>query len=445
MSSMLALYAVPLIVIFIYAASKRLKAEKSGQLVFADNLSAGLTQPASIHPVVDTRLCIGCESCIHACPEFPAHQVLGLVAGKAELVSPTDCIGHGACANVCPVNAISLVFGTKAQGVELPVTSSDFETNQPDLFIAGELGGMGLIRNALEQGKQAMNTIVERLDDGRKSDTDALDVLIVGAGPAGLAASLAAKEAGLKFRTIDQDNFGGSVANFPKRKLVMTAPAELPIIGKTHFKLTTKEELMDFWLSVRKRVQLPINAPERLVQLTRSETGGHQSSGVWRATTDQGEHVARAVLLAIGRRGTPRQLGVPGEDLSKVSYRMIDPDGYDGRHVMVVGGGDSALEAACSIAESGAASVALVYRQTVFKRAKRGNRERLEELAKRGTLSVHTESEPIEINPDNVKLKCAGGIRTLDNDDIIICAGGTLPTGFLKETGIATETKYGTA
>jgi ferredoxin len=109
------------------------------------------------------------------------HHVLGLVGGRAELVSPADCIGHGACKTACPTEAISLVFGTERRGVEIPVLNASFETNVRGVFVAGELGGMGLIRNALEQGRQA----VEAIHATRKASAQQLDLVIVGAGPAG--------------------------------------------------------------------------------------------------------------------------------------------------------------------------------------------------------------------------------------------------------------------
>src|ERR1019366_8687071 len=141
--------------------------------------------------------CLGCGSCVKACPEQPHHEVLGLIDGKAVLVGPTECIGHGACKAVCPFDAFPLVFAAKRGGLDVPVLKQNFESNVRGIYVAGELGGMGLIKNALAQGQQALEAIAKA---GAKRP-GALDVLIVGAGPAGLAASLAAKKLGLAYQT----------------------------------------------------------------------------------------------------------------------------------------------------------------------------------------------------------------------------------------------------
>jgi thioredoxin reductase (NADPH) len=155
------------------------------------------------------------------------------------------------------------------------------------------------------------------------------------------------------------------------------------------------------------------------------------------------------MLLAIGRRGTPRKLGIVGEELNKVVYSMIDPSEYSGKKVCVVGGGDSALEAAHTIAEEPGAEVLLSYRSAAFSRAKRKNREKIDRLAADGVLRVVLESQVAEIGESNLVLAYQrDGKETreiIDNDAVIVCVGGILPTGFLKEIGIEVETKYGTA
>ncbi|MGD8808470.1 MAG: NAD(P)-binding domain-containing protein, partial [Gammaproteobacteria bacterium] len=382
------------------------------------------------------RICIGCGACVAACPEMPGHQVLGLVRRKAELISPTDCIGHGACKTACPVEAISLVFGSAERGVDIPNVDVDFQTNVPGIFIAGELGGMGLIRNAIEQGKQAMAAIVRRVKDAR-ADADT-QVAIIGAGPTGIAASLAAKQAGLEYITIEQDSLGGTVANFPKRKLVMTSPVELPLIGVVRFSETTKEELMEFWEKVEKKAGLRISYGE-YVRAVRAS-----SATRFEIETSKRTLTAQSVLLAIGRRGTPRKLGVPGEELSKVVYKLIDPEQYKGMRVLIVGGGDSALESAISIAEQPGATVTLSYRSAAFSRAKKKNRERLDAAQQSGRVSVLMESNVKSISADSVELEQQGQAIRIENDAVIVNAGGILPTGFLRETGIEVETKYGT-
>jgi thioredoxin reductase/NAD-dependent dihydropyrimidine dehydrogenase PreA subunit len=384
---------------------------------------------------VDPLKCIGCGSCISACPEQPEHHVLGLIGGKARLVSPTECIGHGACRSACPVGAIELVFGTATRGVDLPRVSPWFETNVAGVFIAGELGGMGLIRNAVEQGRQA----VEQIHARRARGGAELDLVIVGAGPAGFAASLAALERRMKFATLEQESLGGCVFQYPRGKIVMTQPARLPIVGDIRLRTTSKEELLELWRAIERKVGLRVRCGERVEGIARAGDGF-----VVRSTG--GEHRARSVLLAIGRRGTPRKLGVQGEDLPKVTYRLIEPEQYAGRHVLVVGGGDSALEAAASVAETGSAgSVVLSYRGDAFSRAKPRNRERIAAAERAGRLHVMLKSQVEAIEPQAVTLKAGEGTQRFANDAVIVSAGGILPGDFLRSIGIEIETKYGTA
>jgi len=396
--------------------------------------ASGMTEPPSLHPVIDPNICIGCKSCISACPEMPGHQVLGLIHGKADLISPSECIGHGACVTACPVGAITLVFGTATRGIDIPNVGPDFQTNVPGVYIAGELGGMGLIRNAIEQGRQAINSIAQ---NRAPREGAMVDVVIVGAGPAGFSASLAAMEQKLSFVTLEQDSFGGTVAHYPRGKLVMAGTANLPLVGKVKFGDTSKEKLLAYWEKVQRDTGVPISFKERVVAVTPEGKG-------FRVQTNAREIMARNVLLAIGRRGTPRQLGVPGEDMTKVTYRLIEPEQYSNRQVLIVGGGDSALEAAASISQIAGTRVALSYRSEAFNRVKAANRERLREAIESGKVKVLMSSEVVAIEGGKVRLKLEQDELTLDNDAVIISAGGVLPTAFLKSIGIKIETKYGT-
>lgn len=431
-------YALPLAALYLIVLNRRTKLSASSHEVYRESIEAGLTQPPSLHPVVNPNTCIGCESCIHACPEYPVHHVLGLIKNKATLVSPTDCIGHGACKTVCPVNAISLVFGTAERGIDIPNVNPDFSTNADGVFIAGELGGMGLIRNAINQGREAIGSI-GRYVKKIKADPDCLDVLIVGAGPAGMAAALGAMEAKMKYKVIEQNSLGGTVASFPRGKLVMTAPVNLPLVGEVNFTETSKEELIDFWSSVQSKTQMKIQTDERLIGVEKG------AKGVLLAKTDKGLYPTRSLLLAIGRRGTPRKLGVPGEEFPKVTYSLSDPAQYRDQSVLVVGGGDSALEAACSIAELGESRVTLSYRSATFSRAKLKNRQRVEKADAAGLVQVLMSSKVTMIEESKVLIEHEDELLDLQNDAIIVCAGGILPDWLLKEIGIEMETKHGTA
>jgi thioredoxin reductase/NAD-dependent dihydropyrimidine dehydrogenase PreA subunit len=370
---------------------------------------------------------------VKACPEQQHHNVLGILDGRAHLVSPGDCIGHGACRQVCPVNAITLVFGSERRGVDIPLITPNFESTVPGMFIAGELGGMGLIRNALEQGRQAVEAIAQR----GAAKGERLDLVIVGAGPAGFAGALTAKSKNLRCVTLEQESLGGAVFQYPRGKLVMTAPATLPLLGKVNFRQTSKEALLEFWQAAERKTGVKINYRERVEDIVREADG-------FLVKTSRGSYATRSVLLAIGRRGTPRKLGVPGEDLPKVVYRLIDPEQYAGQKVLVVGGGDSALEAAASIAESGG-TVVLSYRGAEFDRAKAGNRERVRRVADAGQLRVLMSSNVKQIEREAVALDSRGEVIEVRNDTVIVSAGGVLPSDFLRRIGISVETKYGAA
>lgn len=426
-------YAVPLLGLWLTFFIVSRRRTKRALAVMEEARIAGLTEPASLHPVIDPALCLGCAACVKACPE---RSVLGIIDGKARLIEPSHCVGHGACATSCPTDAISLVFGTETRGVDIPHVSPKFETNVPGLFIAGELGGMGLIRNAIEQGRQAIRHIAAKaraIDAG----PGVLDLLIVGAGPAGISAALGAMEQKLKFRIVEQDTLGGTVAHFPRGKLVMTAPAELPLVGKVKFGEISKEKLLEFWEGVVAQTGLGIDFEQRVDSVSRE-------NGLFIVRTNRSKFKAKTVLLAIGRRGTPRTLGVPGEDSTKVVYRLVDPQQYGGQHVLVVGGGDSALEAAASISDEAGTQVTLSYRGKAFDRARQKNRDRVNAAVAAGRLSVLLESDVERIAMRTVAIRTRQGVLEIGNDAVIVCAGGVLPTEFLKRTGIEVETKYGT-
>lgn len=395
---------------------------------------AGLTQPASLHPVIDPNKCLGCGACVKACPEG---EILGLVQGKALLIEPANCIGHGACQQACPFDAISLVFGTAERGIDIPNVSDSFETSRNGVYIAGELGGMGLIRNAVTQGVQAVEGIVKTLRSARsrahKSD---YDLVIVGAGPAGIAAALTAMHHKLKAVVIEQDTFGGTVAHFPRNKIVMTSPVTLPLVGEVKFRETSKEALLEFWRDI-------IDTHQPDIRYSQQMTGLEGDAGAFTVTTTTSTYKCSALLLCLGRRGTPRTLDVPGDEQNKVIYRLDDPVQHANQHVLVVGGGDSALEAASTLAEASCASVTLSYRSGSFSRAKPKNRDRANKLAETGRLRLEMESTVDSIGTDDVTLNLKAEQVTLPNDAIIVCAGGILPTGFLKSIGITVDTKYG--
>jgi len=420
--------SIILIAIVFHVRSLNKKSTQFKQ-IHQETVEAGLTEPPSLHPVVDLSVCMGSGACVTSCPE----AALGVIKGKALLVSPSHCIGHGACETACPVGAIKLVFGTEKRGMDIPNVTPEFETDVAGLFIAGELGGMGLIRNAVKQGNQSIETIARR-PRGKHE----LDVLIVGAGPSGIAASLAAKHHNLRFATIEQeDSFGGTTYHYPRNKLVMTEPMNLPLVGLIKARELSKEELMDIWNDVVDKADLDIHFSEKMEEIIQESEG-------FTVKTNKGCYRTTNVLLAIGRRGTPRKLGAKGEDHPKVVYRLIEAEQYRGKHVLVVGGGDSALEAALDVCAQPDTTVTLSYRSEAFSRVKPKNRQRLEQAISAGNIRVEMQSSVEEITPDKVILKTCDNRIELENQAVIVCAGGELPIPMLKKIGIKVEARYGT-
>jgi thioredoxin reductase/ferredoxin len=401
---------------------------------------AGLSSsgPRAQHPHIDVSHCIGCGACTDVCPEG---EVLAVVGGKAAIVNPDKCIGHGLCAEACPVGAIEIVMASPSVSADLPHLSREQESSVPNLFVVGELGGLALIKNAVNQGRDCIDTIAARLGTGRHAPPgkDVHDVCIVGAGPGGISASLRAIERKLRYVTLEQDELGGTVAKYPRRKLVMTSPVEFPLHGKFRKLEVSKEELLKFWHGAVDSAGLRVNAGERVLDIQ------CDTSGIFSVTTPRGLYRARAVVLALGRRGTPRKLGVPGEELPKVMYSLLDAEAYRDARILIVGGGDSAVEAAMGLAHQTGNQVTLCYRGTAFTRIKGRNAERLKKVVTGGRLRVLYESRPIEITTDEVVLEVGGERRSLPNDYVWIFAGGIPPTELLEKIGVRTGVRDVTA
>lgn len=391
--------------------------------------------PSSIHPKIDTDVCIGSGACVRACPE---HDVIGIIGGRVNLVNPLACVGHGACAENCPVDAIELVFGTAKRGIELPLLSENFETSLGGVFVIGELGGMGLIRNAIAQGSEVGEFIGS--SSRRAKSPESYDAIVVGAGPSGISATLSLMEQGLRVLLLEGGEFGGTIAHYPRGKVVMTGPILLPGVPKIKRRTMSKEELVALWKKVHAEKQLPLRTEELVTQLE-----AEQDSYSLQTTKDS--YRCANVVLALGRRGSPRKLGVPGEELEKVSYRLLEPDPFENKEVLIVGGGNSAAECAIALAEYGACkSVGLSYRRGEFARLRAQVRESLMINIQAGKICAHLKTQVSEITAESVSLRHDDGREeSLANSAIIVQVGGTPPSALLAKFGISTIEKRGQA
>jgi thioredoxin reductase (NADPH) len=400
-------------------AEARAAAERGG--MYSDG-------PKSQHPHIHVDNCIGCGTCVKACPEG---DVLAVINGKAAIINGHKCIGHSLCADECPVGAITMVMAAASATADMPRLSSELETSVENLFIAGELGGLALIKNAVNQGRDCVDVIAARLaNEPAVEGRDIFDLIVIGAGPAGISASLRAAERNLKTITLERDSVGGTVSKYPRQKLVMTSPVEFPLHGKFRKTSLSKEDLLQFWQSVMQRTDLCIKESEVVERVQKDE------DGLFSVKTASGVYRARTVILALGRAGTPRKLGVPGEDLEHVYYRLIEADHYTHKNILIVGGGDSAVEAAMGLASQAGNKVTLSYRRGEFMRLKDRNTKRIEEHMRSKKLEVIFNSAPTEFQEGKVILECKDGIRELKNDFVWIFAGGIPPSDFLKAAGI---------
>jgi len=424
------LLAAGIILTFLFFHLRKLKKRDERARAAIENGKLYSEGPRAQHPHIDANYCIGCAACTMVCPEG---DVLAMLGGKAVIVNGYKCIGHSLCAEVCPVGAITMVMANPSMGADMPFLTPEYETSIKNLFIAGELGGLALIKNAINQGRACVDVIANRMAaaGGPRPALGIYDVLIVGAGPAGISASLRAIEKKLNYVTLDEGEIGGTVAKYPRQKLVLTSPVEFPMYGKFKKTELSKEDLLAFWSQVLQRVDFKYKKGEKVGHIQKA------ADGIFTITTATANYRARSVILAIGKGGSPRKLGAKGEELPKVMYRLIEADHYVHKRVLVVGGGDSAVEAAMGLAHQVGNTVTLSYRQSGFTRIKERNAKRLEEFTRKGKLKVILNSKVLEITPDAVVLDVNGASQRFPNDYVWVFAGGDPPTAFLKKIGIS--------
>ncbi len=428
--TLVAVFVVAIIMIYLF---KQKRDSRIVEKKIAIAKEEGMYEPVTLHPVIDVNRCIRSGACISACPE---KDIIGIKDGKATIINASHCIGHGACFHACPVQAITLYIGTEKRGVELPHVDQNFETNVPGVYIAGEMGGMGLIKNSVEQGKQAVENLTRKIDRNIKAE---YDLIIVGAGPAGISASLTAKKNNLSALTLEQDTLGGTVFTFPRSKIVMTSAMDLPLYGKIKLYETSKQELLRLWNEVLSKNEIELHENSKVESVTNVDKH-------FVVKTQSGEnYTSRKILLVIGRRGSPRKLNVPGEDRAKVAYRLLEPELIRDQNILIVGGGDSAIESALLLSDNN--KVTLSYRSDVFGRLKPKNNEKIKEAITENRIKVLFNSNLISIDEDKVLISLSVTEEILDfkNDLVYIFAGGELPTQFLEKIGIQITKKFGEA
>lgn len=394
----------------------------SGPASPAPEVTDNRTPGGNLRPLIDLDLCVGCGACVHVCP----FNVLEIVNEKAIALRLGDCTEYSACIKECPTNAITLVKGGAMQTEELPVYDSNLETNVPGLYLAGEITGKGLIKIAINQGKRAVDSILRQ----RPQSGEQFDVIVIGAGPAGTSAALAARSAGLNVLVLEQGTVGNTIRSYPRQKFVMAEPVMIPVYGPLWMEDTEKEALLEKWQQIIQSTGLAINQEEKVLHVARD-------AGNFRVQSTKAEYRGARVVLAVGRRGSPRKLGVPGEDSAKVAYNLLDAEAYRGKAICVVGGGDSGIETANGLARADLENrVWLVHNGPDFNRAKPRNKKKILKAIEEGRLKPFFNAGVVEIGDRFVKVQAAAGVEQIDNDFVFVMVGGESPKKFLNECGI---------
>jgi thioredoxin reductase len=415
---------------------ERLRAKKRAK---KDAAPEGLLKPQTRVrlPQIDTTTCLGCYACVDACP----YDVLEIERYVAVVVRPEACCGLTLCEQRCPNGSLRITDGD-AIGDRPRISDALESTDTPGLYLAGDVTGLPLIKNAILQGALA----VEQIDKGLRKEgawsgesPRPLDLVIVGAGPAGISAALRAKELGLSFEVVEQGDVAQSIKSFPRGKLVFEQPLDLPLTGKLWLKESTKEELLSHWMRVVRKEELPIRQDTRMKSITRDA-----EARVFRVTTEPREggpetlRRARRVLVAIGQRGSPRRLpfALAPEVEARVHYHLADARSFEGKRVIVVGLGDVAMEAAVALARQPGTTVTVVHRSAGFSRGKARNIEETKRMRDAGRLRLVFEAEVTAIDLEGATVSKPSGAERVPCDAVFVMIGSIPPWKTLEAAGV---------
>jgi thioredoxin reductase/NAD-dependent dihydropyrimidine dehydrogenase PreA subunit len=385
-------------------------------------------------PVVDANRCLGCHACVDACP----FDVLAVERHVAVVARPDECCGVGACEDACPNGSLRLAAEGEAPG-ERPRVDAHLESmDTPGIFVAGDLTGVPLIRNAIAQGASVPERIAgaPRRSLERRGRGNAVDLAVVGAGPAGLAAALRARELGLSCVVLEQSTIAATIRAFPRGKIVHDPPIDLPLEGALWLREATKEELVAQWTRIVRTHRLDVRERHRVS----SVAGSKGDFAVTMRGPDAGEHTLRAsrVLLAIGRRGTPRQLGVPiaPAALTRVTYALSDARALAAKRVLVVGLGDSAMEAVVALSRQPGTTLTVCHRGAGFARGRSRNIDAVRRLVDSRRVRLMLGSIVEEVGDGWVLVRGGSGREKVPADVVLALIGGEPSAALLEAAGV---------
>lgn len=419
--------------------------------------------PPYPHPVVITERCIGCHACVDACP----HDVLAIVNGVATPVAREQCMEDTSCQVECPVNPKACIVVNTTKQIaprKAPARDSRFMTNVPGCYIVGDVSGTPLIKNAANEGADVIRHVAEELRNGVPSEPKAeLDVAIIGVGPAGLSAAITARQSALRYVAVEQDRVLATIEAYPANKYVFFKPETMESRGAIEVEGAgrQREEILESWKGVMLSSGVRVNELESCKSVRRAEDGDYFLIETERvAAKAQATYRARRVVLALGNRGSPMRLKVPGEDLKvtvggrvedKVKYKLTDPEDHRGRRVVVVGAGNSAVEAVVDLVarrqgdrisyrpDGEINEVTLVIRSDMKNDLKFLNKQQVYDCIDEGKVRVFFGTTVKEIREGEVVLMNARTfeeVATVPNDFVFAMIGGDRPTKFLESIGI---------